>query len=57
MLIYAPQNNKPKQNREDYEQFQNIISTPPPNKPIIMLGYCNASIGNSVIPGIRQGFN
>ncbi|XP_057671201.1 craniofacial development protein 2-like [Diorhabda carinulata] len=56
--IYAPEDNKPKQERESfYEQLQNITESLPQNESIIILGDFNARIGNEVIPGVKQRFN
>lgn len=56
--VYAPEDNKPKQERESfYDQLQDTIQSLPQNQPLIVLGDFNARVGNNEIPGIKQRFN
>lgn len=56
--IYAPEDNKPQQEREGfYDQLQDTIESITPNETTIILGDFNARIGNDIIPGIKQRFN
>ncbi|XP_043496495.1 craniofacial development protein 2-like [Polistes fuscatus] len=58
LSIYAPDENKAKQKREDfYKELERIIESLPPRERVVILGDFNARIGHQPIPGIRQRFN
>ncbi|XP_043499919.1 uncharacterized protein LOC122522697 [Polistes fuscatus] len=58
LSIYAPDENKAKQKREDfYKELERIIESLPPKERVVILGDFNARIGHQPIPGIMQRFN
>ncbi|XP_015189704.1 PREDICTED: craniofacial development protein 2-like [Polistes dominula] len=56
--VYAPEDNKPKQEKEIFfNELESIVKSIPPRKSILILGDFNARIGNEPIFGIMQRFN
>lgn len=56
--VHAPENNKPKQEREQfYDQLQETIESQSADEVALILGDFNAHIGSGIIPEIKQRFN
>ncbi|XP_015187256.1 PREDICTED: craniofacial development protein 2-like [Polistes dominula] len=56
--VYAPEDNKPKQEKEIFfNELKNIGESIPPRKSIVILGDFNARICNEQISGVMQRFN
>lgn len=58
MSIYAPDINKPKEERDSFfDTLQETLDHIPTEDKVFMMGDFNSRIGNSSIPGVMHKFN